>query len=374
MKKKNRFRVERTEGDDILDALSMRINQDLRTEKAIDDKKNNVYFWLFKFLILIVYLIVINAFFELVKELGVSLIYLFAVSLRSVLSTIYMAGITFIQFIFTTYVLLKNLKIFTGSTYYKRLYSKDRYMQKKKRRFFGVIESVLQAFGIVYLVFIGIISVFLIGIVIMLISLALNNLYMFSLLAIVIILLVMCFFIFEEIRSKFFGYKSKIKKEYLYVGLLALIFAIICFGYETNSYKLNPGLPENMETVTHGFNMTLPNIEDVYISSNAKFNNIELKVDESLTDTLRVEVEYYETAKVSYVSYFNDDNNIELRFDGETDFKLKNVQDVFKLGMETIKNKTMYNYNMFKYPKVRVYVSMGDYDRIHIEKKIDKIA
>ena len=36
MKKKN-FRVERTSGDDILDALSLRLNQNLRTEKQIDD-------------------------------------------------------------------------------------------------------------------------------------------------------------------------------------------------------------------------------------------------------------------------------------------------------------------------------------------------
>ena len=80
MKKKN-FRVERTNGDDILDALSLRINQNLRTEKEIDDKKNNVYFWLFKFLILIVYLLIINGVFILVKEFVVYLIYLFAVSL-----------------------------------------------------------------------------------------------------------------------------------------------------------------------------------------------------------------------------------------------------------------------------------------------------
>ena len=35
MKKKKGFKVERTNGDDILDALSMRLNQNLRTEKQI---------------------------------------------------------------------------------------------------------------------------------------------------------------------------------------------------------------------------------------------------------------------------------------------------------------------------------------------------
>ena len=372
--KKNRFRVERTEGDDILDALSMRINQDLRTEKQIDDKKNNVYFWLFKFLFLILYLIVINVAFIAVKELGVSLIYLFAVSLRSVLSFVFKTGITFIQWLFTTYVLLKNLKIFTSSSYYKRLYSRDRYMLKRKKKFFDVISNILQAFGIVYLVFIGFIAVFLVSIITMLVTLAFNQLFMFSLLGIVLVLLILCFFVFEEIKSKFFGYNSWVRKEHLYVGLLALIFAIICFGYETNGYKMNPGLPSNMETTTQSFNITIPNIENVYVSSNAKFNNIELKVDDSLSNQVRVQVEYFETARVSYVSYFNADNNLELRFDGETNFELEDLKHVFKLGVETIRNKTMYNYNMFKYPKVTIFVGMGDYDRIRVENKLDQIV
>ena len=369
--KKNKFRVERTNGDDLLDAFSMRINQNLRTEKEIDDKKNNVYFWLFKFIALIACLIFVDFVFEAIKYVGVDLIYLFAVSLRSVLSALFYIGVTFTQWVVITYILLKNLKIFTKSTYYSRLYAKDRYMLKKKKRFFGVIESVLQAFGIVYLVFVGMVEVLLVSVITMLITLAFNQMYMFSLLAICVVLLIMCVLLFEEIKSKFFGYKSRVKKEHLYVTLLALIFTIICFGYETNTYKVSNSLPDKMDTITQSFNLTLPNINDVYISSNAKFNNVDLKVDNSLNNAIRVEVEYFKTAKPSYVNYFNDKNNIELRFDGDIDFGVENIKDVFTLGMETVKNKTMYNYNMFKYPKVKIYVSREDYDRIHIEKKLN---
>ncbi len=373
--KKNNFRVEITEGDDILDALSMRINQSLRTEKAIDDKKNNVYFWLFKFLILVCYLVLVSIGFYIAKEVGVYLIYLFAVSLRSILSFVYRFGLTFIQFIFVTYVLLKNLKIFTKSNYYKRLYAKDRYMLKKKRSFFGTIEKVLKALGIAYLVVIGIISVILVSIGVILVVMMFNNMFMLSLFAVILILLLLCLFIFEEMRAKFFGLKSWVKKEHLYVGLLALIFAVVCFGYETNSYKLNPRLPSNMETVSQSFNLTLSNIDSVNISSNAKFNNIELKIDNSLDGVVRFETESYETAYVSYVNHFNSDTrNMDIKFDGETNFKLKNIKDVFKLGEETIKNKTMYNYNMFKYPKVTVYVSMSDYNKVNVKKVIDSLT
>ena len=373
--KKNNFRVEITEGDDVLDALSMRINQSLRTEKAIDDKKNNVYFWLFKFLILLCYLVWVNACFFAAKEVGVYLIYLFAVSLRSILAFVYKFGLTFVQFIFVTYILLKNLKIFTKSNYYKRLYAKDRYMLKKKRQFFGTIEKVLQAFGIVYLVFVGIIAVILVSFAVILIAMMFNNMFMLSLLAVVLILLLLCLFIFEELRAKFFGLKSWVRKEHLYVGLLALIFAVICFGYETNTYKINPGLPSNLETVHQSFDLTLPSINSLNVSSNAKFNNIEVKVDNSLDDVVRFDIESYETAYVSYVTHFNSDTrDMDIKFDGETNFKMENINDVFKLGEETIKNKTMYNYNMFKYPKITVYVSMSNYEKINLKKAIDSLT
>ena len=373
MKKKN-FRVERTSGDDLLDALSLRLNQNLRTEKQIDDKKNNVYFWLFKFLILIVYLLILNAGFFIVKELGQYLIYLFAVSLRSVLSFIFVTGITFVQLLATTYILLKNLKIFTKSTYYKKLYAKDRYMLKKKRAFFGTIESILQAFGVVFLVFMGCLGVILVSIIVMLLILASHKLYMFSLMAVAIILLVLCFLVYGEIKSKFFGLKSKVRKEHLYIGLLALIFSILCFGYETNGYKLSTSLPNSMETITKSLSINISNIEKVNVKTNAKFNNVELVQDNSLSDIIVVKVEYFKTAEVSYKSYFKDSDDLDIEFDGAVNFTMDNFTDVFKLGVETIRTKTMYNYNMFKYPKVTIYAGSAEYDRLNIEGTTDSLS
>ena len=49
--------------------------------------------------------------------------------------------------------------------------------------------------------------------------------------------------------------------------------------------------------------------------------------------------------------------------------KLENVVDIFKLCVETVRTKTMYNYNMFKYPRIKVYVSTNNYDKLFIEKK-----
>ncbi len=369
MKKKKGFKVERTNGDDILDALSMRLNQNLRTEKQIDDKKNNVYFWLFKLLILIIYLLIVNCCFELFKYFGVNLIYLFAVSLRSVLSFIFTLGITFLQLLYLSYTILKQLKIFTNSTYYKRLYANDRYMLKRKKMFFNNIEKVLQAIGVVHLTFVSFIGLILICVVVMVLTLHLNGLHMFSLMAIALSLLGLCYIVFEEIRCKFFGYPSKIERGSLYVLVAVFILSMSCFGFETSKFNINNGLPKDMDTITKSVKMNINEVNNMYISSNAKFNNFELVIDDSLDDEVKMEVEYYKTAKVSYESYFNDNDDLKVKFNGEADIKLENVVDIFKLCVETVRTKTMYNYNMFKYPRIKIYVSTSNYDKLFIEKK-----
>ena len=112
MEKKKRKFIERTEGDDILDALSLRVNETLKTEKKFDDKKNNVYFWLFKFLLLILYLIGVNILFSLIEDLIIDLIYYFGVSLRSVFSLGWSVVLNFTRWFVILYTLFKNLTIF----------------------------------------------------------------------------------------------------------------------------------------------------------------------------------------------------------------------------------------------------------------------
>ena len=200
---KGKFKVERSSGDDILDEMSMRINQKLKTEKKIDDKKNNVYFWLFKFCLLIFYLLFINGVFYLVNELGVLLIYTFAISLRSVLSSLYSFGISFVCALLNLYIIYKNLKIFMASSYYKRLYKNDHEMLEKKRKFFGTIEDVLRALSIFCLLVIALFGVILIALITLLLTLITKDMFMPSLLVVFVVGFVLCAFIFSEVQKKF---------------------------------------------------------------------------------------------------------------------------------------------------------------------------
>ena len=88
-----------------------------------------------------------------------------------------------------------------------------------------------------------------------------------------------------------------------------------------------------------------------------KLNTIKLLIDNDLLDEMRVELEYFETADVSYIYNFKNDNELNLEITSKLDFKIDNVFDVFKLASATFNNSTIYNYNLFKYPNITIYIN-----------------
>ena len=366
---KGKFKIERSSGDDILDEMSMRINQKLKTEKKIDDKKNNVYFWLFKFCLLILYLLFVNFAFQVLREVGVTLIYTFAISLRSVLSAVYTFGLGFVCVILNLYIVYKNLEIFMGSSYYKRLYKNDHEMLAKKRKFFGTIEEVLRALSIMCLFVIGLLGVALIALITLLITLMTKDMFMPSLLCVFIVSFVLCAFIFAEVQKKFLNIPTSIGRKHLYCCLVVFLVSIIWFGidigYDNSPYKYSDSLPEKFVTIKNKETFNTEGKNNIFLKSDAKFDNIEIHVDNSLKDEMIVETEFYKTALVSYSKVVNNDSNLMLEFNSGIDFKPSNLFDLFDLGIETIRNETIYNYNLFKYPNIKVYVNSENAAKIN---------
>lgn len=357
MKNEKKLKVSRSERDDILDALSLRINQKLKTEKAIDDQKNNVYFWLFKFIILILYLVFINIAFDLIRDLGTDLIYYFAVSLRSVFSGIWEAGMSLSKWIIILYSLFRNLKIFMNSKYFKKLYSNDRKMVIKKNKCFNIIYLVLKYLSVPFLVILSVLALILLTILTMLLYMVFNGLYMVSAILIVIVLFALTYMAFKAIQGGFFGSNDRVHKESIMIALGVLFIGIIAFSYETSSYDHSDTLPANFEIESKISFFDISKINKIKIKSGSKYENIHVNYDDNLGDKMRVEISYYDTAKVCYTYYYNDNNDLYLKFDSTMEFGYENVEDVVKLGVETIQNQTLYNYNLFKYPTINIYIS-----------------
>lgn len=368
MKKKKKFFIERTDEDDILDSLSLRVNDILKTDKKIDDKKNNIYFWLFKFLLLIIYLIFINLIFNAIRELGISLIYYVGVSLRGIASFLYSSITIFTQGIVTLYILFKNLAIFMNSNYYKRLYSKDKIMNKKKKNLFGAIYLVLKYLSIPYLIIVSFAAAISLTIFTILAYLSLNGIYSISSILISLTLFALCYFLFRAIQKSFFTSGILVTKKPFYIIFVILFISIILFGYETSSYEYNETLPNDFELEDKEIFFNIADINNVKIKSGSKYENINIYVDDTLENEIRIELSYFPTAKISYTSLFNETDNLLLKFDSKMNFKVENVEDVLKLGIATLENKTIYNYNLFKYPSIKVFTSKKDLSKISLVK------
>lgn len=369
MRRKKNESVERTTGDDILDEISLHINKKLKTEKAIDNQKNNVYFWLFKFLVLIVYLIVVNAALYGIKELGSDLINLAFLSLSSVFAGAYSFIIWFITYILNVYILYKNLIIFKESPYYKRLYKNDIKMYSNKVELFDLLETILKALAIAALVIIGFVTLLILSLIVLLIVLMASNIFQFPLLLALCCLFALCSFIFAEIEKKFFCVKTIVTKNYIYTALVFTLIATIWFQidvfYDNSPYNISKSLPQPFEVENKRVKFDITNKDAIYLKSNAKFNNIEIITDNNLKDEIVLDFEYYKTAKVSYTNHFNENDELIISFDSDIDFKNDDFIDLLILGIESIEKKTIYNYNMLRYPRIKVYVNSENKNSIN---------
>lgn len=349
---KNNIRV-----NDVLEALAIRLNDVLRPDKKNKNKKNNAYFWVFKCILLMILIMIINIIFNSFSDLGVAFVYAFAKSLRSVLSLFWVRSLSFIKGLLILYLLYDNLKVFTSSEYYSNLYQKERKLKYKKELVFNVIEIILKVFAVFAMIgiaFIGAISVF--GLVMVFIMLS-RNIYIISPIVICLSTLLISFFTFMHIRNRFFGKTQTITKNHFLTVFIMLILGVLFFGYELSSYEYYSGFPDDMKLITKEQVFKLEENKKIKLKSNTRLDNLKIIYDSTLEDKMIVKLQYFETADVRYTYTFNEYDDLDLTFSSKLDFKPENVNDVFKLIYSTFNRKIKYNYNLFKYPNIYVYVN-----------------
>lgn len=361
--KKNK---EKITSNDVLDALSIRVNDLLKTTRVgTTDKKNSAYFWLFKLLLLMLYLWIICILFRATRELGVSLIYFFGKSLRSILSIGWVTITSLAEGIIVLYIVYQNACVFTESAFYKKLYHTDKPMKEKKDKVFNFIKGALQGVSIVFLVIIGFIATLALFIGAISINFLIDGVWIISPIIICLAIFAVCYNAFKYIQNKFFGIKTSITYNSILLSIIVLIIGVGAFGYETSSYEYKNGLPLGFETIKQIEKFDVSKVKSINIVSDTKLNNIKVLVDNDLVNDIRVELEYFETANVSYIYKFNEDEKLDLEITSDLNFKVENIFDVAKLASATFNNNTIYNYNLFKYPNITVYVN---------EKMADKIT
>ena len=354
MKKKD----EKVTSNDVLDALSIRLNDVLKTgKKGSIEKKNSSYFWLFKLIFLVIYILLISLILNVTRDFGVALIYAFGKSLRSVLSLGWILILSFMKGILILYVVFANLVDFMESDYFKKLYINDKPLFKRKNAIFSGIKVVLQGFSIGFLLIVGFASALSLFVGILFIKLLLDGVYIVSPIVICLAMFAICFLAFKHIQNKFFNTKPEISNSAFIFSIILLVIGVAFFGYETSGYEYKNGLPLGFETIKQVKTFDVSRADRIVIKSYTRLDNLKVYIDETLVDEIRVELEYFDTAEVSYIYTFNDKDDLYLTFTSDLNFEFKDIYDVAKLASATFSNNTIYNYNLFKYPNIRVYAN-----------------
>ncbi len=352
--------------NDILEALSIRINDTIRPNRN-KEKKNNAYFWIFKCILLLIYIqILVWIFFEL-KEIGVFAIYKAAKSLRSILSIIWIMSLDFMKGLIILYLLYSHFKIFTESPYFKSLYQQEKKMQRKKKKIVKVIDKVFKAFAILYLVVIGLIAAISVFAFMYMLSMIADGMLMVSPILMMALIFTICLLVFKHVQNKFFDILPKVNKNYILILACALVASVCLFGYEISSFNRDGSLPKGFNITEKEQHFILQDGQNVTISSDTKLDNVNLVEDDSLINEIKVELSYYKTAKVWHVSEYNDYDDLKLTFISDVDLEKVDVRDILKLFVSTFNTRTIYNYNLFKYPTINVYANKSDFNRIKIK-------
>ena len=355
MKRVNKKKeVQKVTTNDVLDVLSIKLNDTLKTTKKNRDPRDNSYYWLFKLIILMIYLFLLHLLFDAVANLGVIAIYAIGKSLRSILSVGWLTIIGFIKGIVMLYTVYNNVDVFMKSEYYEKLYQKDRKMCKKKKELFSGIKVFLQVLSIMFLLVAGLLAAAVLFVTVLFFKLLLDGVYIVSPIVICLSAFAICYLTFKHIQNKFFDTKPAISNTCFIIAVFALVIGVIFFGYETSGYEYKNTLPLGFETIKQEQTFDVSKVNKVYLKSNTKLNNIKIYTDNNLLDEIKVEVEYFGTTNVSYTYLFNENNNLYLTFSSELNFKLEDLYDVARLASASFNNSTIYNYNLFKYPNITI--------------------
>lgn len=352
--------------NDVLDALSIRLNDTIRPNRN-KDKKSNAYYWIFKFTFLILYVIILHIVFNEIREFGVFLIYEVANSLRSVLSLLWVTIISLMKSLVILYLLYSQFKIFTSSVYYKRLYKEEKTLLKNKKKVVHVIETIFKVIAIVYLVFFAILAALSFLGFVYVICMLFDEMYILSVGLVFLTISLICLLMFRHIRCKFIKDTEGVNKKYIIALFVALVASVGFFVYETSSFDHSDTLPVGFKTEEKQVVFNLEENQKVYIKSDSKLDNITIIEDNELKNQIKVELSYYKTADVRYVSTFNDNNDLRLTFTSDLLLDKVDALDIMKLFTSTISNRNIYNYNLFKYPNIIVYANKADMNRIKIK-------
>lgn len=168
--------------------------------------------------------------------------------------------------------------------------------------------------------------------------------------------------------------KSNLK--FILIGFVIFVIGIICFTFELKNFNQSRGLTSNFEIKQEVIKYPITNDQNFRITNENTNNNINLYIDNNLSNEVKIIVNYPNISKLKYdYSVINDDINlVSINFESTTLLDFDSIKDIYELGLISFRDKVVYNYSLLEQPEIKVFVNekyrkniefVGNYGKVY---------
>lgn len=146
----------------------------------------------------------------------------------------------------------------------------------------------------------------------------------------------------------------------LFAGFIVFLLGATWFYIETIDYSVSSNLSNHISMKVEKLEYEISNDKTFVITNRNSNKNIQLLIDNSITDNkVKVEIDHANILNVASNYYVINDDGKEfnkLDFESALSISKDTVLSLYDLGIDSLRDKTVYNYNLLRYPNIKVYV------------------
>ena len=337
----------------------------------IKNDNNIVIKTIIKVIVLLLTYILLGILCNIIKELGILLIYLVGLSGRAIIAWIWRTVIwfTYILFIIVSiYRLVENIE-----DNEKLIFKNKRKDDKVKNNIKMTIRNIVKVLSIIILIPLFVCDIGLIFTLGLFLGYIKDGIYLISIFGTIIGLIIFFTGFIFLVKSLLSNKNTRLKKYFIsmVVAIVVVSLSSVLLVFEVKDYK-------RIDNLTEDFNESAV-IQEYKLNKNKKYHiiteyykEVEIVEDEDMGSYMQVEVRHYTTNSVN-TKLEDYDKKVNIVYTSDLDLEIKDYSNIYNLLLTSIKDKKLYNYLLLKYPKIKITVSPDYRDLLVINKDVLKM-
>ncbi len=331
-------------------------------EKVINSfkGKNNSSFLktIIKLVVLVVLYVVVGLIAKGMVIFGSYIIYQVGTTAREILSNIWSITVNFTYFLFIIVSLYHLSEFAQEDDAFLTLSRNQKRDKETKKKVFLTLDGVINILVIILLIPIFTIDIGLLFVLGIMVGYLCQGVYLFSLFGGVLGLIIFFTTIIFLIKSLLSSRKRNIRSYVTALIISGVIVAGSSVGVllETSNYKNIDSLTTEIPTSSVLYEYKIDSNKSYIIENDDYDRNISLVIDDDLGSYLDIVVRHYTTNSVD-TSIKERGNRVKIAYSEELNLEVQDFEKLLNLGVNCLKEKTIYNYTLLKYAKIEVRVS-----------------